>query len=153
MLKKFLYLFIFYSSLFSYELPSINISQNDTKPEIIFFTAQSIIVNDKASFELKWKTINTTKVTLPYLGEMDLSGSVTVTESEFNRDPVTLKAYSDKSEYVDKITLNSNKAIFDKAKPVPKNMSNDTPQFYDSVPRTYGRPYRRYPVGHPLRRY
>ena len=152
-LKKIIYLLLLCISVFSYELPSINISENNTKPEIIFFTAESIVVGEKQSFELKWKTINATKVTMTYLGQMDLSGSIIVTTEEFNKGAVTLKAFSDKSKHIDELTLNSNENMFDETQKVPKNMSNETPQFYDTIPRTYGRPYRRHPGTYPRRRY
>jgi len=151
-MKKVIYLlviFILSFNLFGYELPKIEISDEKSKPEIVFFTAENILVNEKQSYILKWKTLNTTKVTMTYLGDMELSGSTTVTSEEFNHGAITLKAYSNKSKYVDKITLNGNEEVFDETNPVPKNISNKTPAFYDSVPMYYNTPYRRYPRTHP----
>ena len=158
-MKKILYsiwAFILVTNLFSYELPDINISEDNGKPEIIFFTAQSVMVNEKQSYLLKWKTLNATKVTMTYLGEMKLNGDVTVTAQEFNHGAIVLEATSSKSKYSDSVVLNENEEIFDEANPVPKNSVGRSGQFYDTVPNTHMNPYRRvrpgmYPRAYPRR--
>ena len=117
----------------------------------LFFTSESILVNEKLSYILNWKTENATNVNLTYIGKVKLNGSITVTQEEFNKGPVTLTASSTRSKYIDKVTMNSKKEIFDESLPVPKNTTSETPAFYDSIPRTYGLPYRRYPGQLPRR--
>jgi len=145
--------FIFTLSLFAYELPDIKISDSKEKPEVIFFTAESVVVNEKQSYLLKWKTVNATKVTMTYLGEIKLNGSVTVTAEEFNHGAVELTASSDKSKYTDSVVLNENKEAFDRPNPVPKNSSARSQKFYDTVPNTHMNPYRRVRPGFYPRRY
>ena len=145
-MKKFFYLFtlfVFSLSLYAYKLPDITVEKDDGKPEIVLFTAKSVLVNEKLSYILKYKTKNATKVTMTYLGDIKPNGEITLTKEEFHKGAITLSAYSDKSDYVDKLTLNGNEEVFDESNPVPKNISTDTPAFYDSIPRTYRPPYRR----------
>ena len=110
---------------------------------MVFFTAESVVVNKKQSYLLKWKTINATKVTMTYLGDMPLDGNVTVTAEEFQHGAVELKASSNKSKYTDSVVLNENEEAFDEANPVPKNSSGRSREFYDTVPNTHMNPYRR----------
>jgi len=142
-------LLLIYSTLFSYELPSINIvGENSTKPQIIFFTSQSVLVGEKQSVLLKWETENATKVTINKFYEMDLDGNITVTKEEFDKGSVTLEASSDKSKDTDKITLNGKEEIFDEVNPIPRNGRTESPAMYNTIPRRYGLPYRRYPNGY-----
>ena len=151
-MKKFIYLFMslfLVLNLMAYELPDINISDKKGKPEIIFFTAESIVINKKQSYILKWKTLNATKVTMTYLGKMALDGNVTVTSEEFNSGAIVLKATSNKSKYVDSVTINGDKDVFDETNPIPKNSSGRSREFYDTVPNTHMNPYNRRRINHP----
>ena len=160
-MKKVIYavlVLILSTNVFAYKLPDIKIDKpsKDAKPKIVFFTAKSVVVNEKQSYLLKWKTLNATKVTMTYLGEMKLDGNVTVTAEEFNHGAIVLEATSDKSKYSDSVVLNENKEVFDEANPVPKNSSVRGRQFYDTVPNTHMNPYRRvrpgmYPRAYPRR--
>lgn len=53
------------------------------------------------SYELKWKTINATDVNITFIGRVDLSGTLIITDEEYNYGSITLRASSSKSEYVD----------------------------------------------------
>jgi len=125
-----------------YELPKIQLV-SDGRPEIIFFTAQSILVDEKASYILKWKTINATEVKMTFFGKVKLSGTVTVTEDEYNRGPIELKASSKSSEYVDTFVIHNSKD--DTTTPMMyKEEEPTTRQYYNSRPyRGIRRPYQR----------
>jgi len=120
MLKLF---FILFSSLYlnAYELPIVDIS-TDKKPEIVVFKADSILVEEKLSYTLTWKTIYATDVNITFFGKVNTSGSITITEDEYTRGAITLTASSKKSDHVDKRELNNYKK--GKAMPV---FQDDTP--------------------------
>ena len=111
MLKKILIMAIVIlgvNSLNAFEVPKINVGK-DQKPEIVLFSSQSIIVKDKPSYKVTWKTINATDVQITFIGKVDLSGSVTVTEDEYNRGPITLTASCRDSSFSDSKTINKQK--------------------------------------------
>jgi len=132
------------NNLNAYEVPKINVDK-DKKPEIVLFSSQSIIVKDKPSYKIIWKTINATDVQITFLGKVDLSGNITVTEDEYNRGPITLTASSKNSSFSDSKTIN-------------KQKNSDAPQTIFVEPKEddraiYSTPVL-YPVGvrRPLRR-
>lgn len=143
---KLLLLFVFVFSLKAYELPQLELSQKG-KPEIIFFTAQSLLVGDKLSYRLKWQTVHATDVNMTFFGSVALSGSVTVTEDEYNRGEIVLNAWNKKSDYVDSFVINTtNKklpppVVFDKKEKTTQHYYNSMP--YRGVRRPYGYPRRR----------
>ncbi len=148
MLNKTLFLFfiLFHLNYLSaYELPEVELNKNG-KPEIILFSAQSVLVKEKLSYKIKWKTLNATDVQITHLGRVAPSGSVTVTEDEYNRGPITLTASSRNSSLSDSKTINTHKnvdappVVF--AKPKSQNRSMyATPMLH---PRGMRRaPYRR----------
>ncbi len=94
-------------SLYAYELPELKIP-TDNQPEIVVFNTQSILIGEKQSYKIRWKTINATDVNITFIGKIELSGSLTVTEDEYNRGPITLMASSKSSSHIDKATLNKN---------------------------------------------
>ena len=102
------FLFINIAYLSGYELPEVKIN-NKNRPEIVIFTATSLIVKDKPSYEIKWKTTNSTDVQLTFIGKVELSGSITITDDEYNRGPITLTASSRDSTYSDSKTINMRK--------------------------------------------
>ena len=112
--------------LSAYELPKIELNK-EGKPEIILFSAESVLVKEKLSYKIKWTTVNATDVQITHLGRVDLSGSVTVTEDEYNRGPITLTASSRNSSLSDSKTINKHKnadsppVVF--AKPKSENRS------------------------------
>jgi len=102
------FLFAFVVCLDAYELPKVGI--NDNRPEVVVFKAESVVVKDKALYELKWKTINATDVQLTFIGKVKTSGSITITKDEYNRGPITLTASSRESSFSDSKTLNMKKS-------------------------------------------
>ena len=104
------------NTLTAYELPKVNITK-DAKPEIVLFTAKSVFENETKSYVITWKTINATHVQATYLGMIDLSGSVTITEAEYNRGAITLTASSIHNSYSDSKTINENSNMV--VSPVP----------------------------------
>jgi hypothetical protein len=143
---KLLLLFVFILSLKAYELPQLELSK-DGKPEIVFFTVQSIIVGDKLSYRLKWQTVNATDVNMTFFGSVALSGSLTVTKDEYNRGEIVLNAWNKKSDFVDSFVINRvNKdlpppVVFDKTEKTTQQYYNSTP--YRGVRRPYPYPYPR----------
>jgi len=143
MLQKIIMIFISFLCLKAYEVPKIEIAKND-RPEIVLFTAKSVVIDNKKSYEINWKTVNASIVQITYMGKVDLSGSMTVTEDEYNRGAITLTASSSKSSYSDSKTINKQKS----SEPVViiKNTEKETQQYYHTLP-TYNRglrkPYRR----------
>ena len=92
-------------SLNAYELPAVNI-ETTTNPKIILFNAKSVLVNEKLSYVLTWKTDNATKVKLTYIGDVALDGNITITQEEYNAGPITLTASSSKNKHTDTVTIN-----------------------------------------------
>ncbi len=147
MFKKLLFIFFFFILtiyLNAYELPKIEINK-DNRPEIVIFNATSILVKEKLSYKIEWKTINSTDVILTYIGKVKLSGSITITKGEYNRGPITLTASSRDSSFSDTETINMKKSdepqvIFLKSKE-PKVQS----YHYNTMPypTRRHRPYRR----------
>jgi len=137
---KLILFFVFALALKAYELPQLELPKKG-KPEIIFFTAQNILVGEKLSYILKWQTVNATDVNMTFFGSVALSGSVTVTEDEYNRGEIVLNAWSKRSEFIDSFVINTvNKdlpppVVFDKKE-------ETTQQYYNSMPyRGIRRPY------------
>lgn len=138
-------LFILVFSLNAYELPKVELPQNG-KPEIVFFEATSVLVDEKPAYTLRWKTINATDVNITFLGAIELSGSLTITEGEYNHGAITLHAYSKSSKYSDTIIINhQNKdlpppIIFDK----PEEVEQPDQYYYNTMPYRRGiNPYNR----------
>ncbi len=96
---------IYFISLNAYELPEIKLHK-DKRPEIVLFSAKSILVEDKLSYIIEWKTINATDVMITYIGKIDLSGTITITEEEYKRGAITLTASSRTSSFSDSKTIN-----------------------------------------------
>jgi len=144
---KILLLLVFVLSLKAYELPQLELPQKG-KPEIIFFTAESLLVGEKLSYRLKWQTVNATDVNMTFFGSVALSGSVTVTEDEYNRGEIVLNAWNKTSDFVDSFVINRvNKdlpppVVFDKKdKATTQHYYNSMP--YRGVRRAYPYPRRR----------
>jgi len=129
-------------SLNAYEPPKITIEKNN-KPEIITFSAQSIIVKNKPSYKVSWKTINATDVQITYIGKVDSSGSITVTDDEYNRGPITLTASSRDSSFSDSRTINKNK---NSDAPQTKFVEAEEDRSFYSTPALYPRNIRRRPL-------
>ncbi|MDF1883613.1 hypothetical protein JHD49_06650 [Sulfurimonas sp. SAG-AH-194-C21] len=123
-------------SLYAYELPSLKL-ENSSNPEIVFFTQESVLVKEKLSYILKWKTLNTTEVKLTYIGSVSLSGELTITEDEYNMGAITLSASNNTSSKIDKVTINQvNK---DLPPPPVFDKPEESQDYYNSTP------YRNYP--------
>ena len=125
-------------TLYAFELPTVEIKPT-TKPEIIIFKVESIIVNNHPSYKLLWKTKNATKVQINKTKDLKPSGSVVITQGEYNRGEITLKASNKNSEHIATQTINSN-ASQNKSTPMIQENEQDNfsqQQFYN----------RRYPGG------
>jgi hypothetical protein len=134
--------------IFAYEIPKVNLP-NKLKPTITLFSAQSIIVDNAKKYKLTWKTENSTHVQITYLGNVELSGNVIITEKEYLRGPITLTATSTKNSFSDSKTINKfSKADQEAPIIIRKETQNINQEFYSPMPynRRYVRPrrYRRY---------
>lgn len=139
MIFKLILLLLSSYSLMAYELPKVDLSKSN-KPEIVLFSAQSVLVEEKLSYVIKWKTINADSVIITFLGKVDVSGSVTVTEDEYNRGAITLTASSDKSSVVDNQTINKQKDV-DTPVVIFKDAPEEDRAYYNTMP--YRRPFIR----------
>jgi len=134
-------------SLSAYEPPKINLA-NDGKPKIVLFTSENILVNKELSYKISWKTINATHVQISYLGNVDLSGSVTVTEDEYKKGPITLTAISTKNSFTDSKTINKSLQAEREAPIIIReeksNHNTGAPlPYYNNYNRGYRAPLRR----------
>ena len=131
MFQKIIIILISFLYLKAYELPKIEIVKSD-RPEIVLFNARSVVIDNKKNYEIKWKTINATIVQITYIGKVDLSGSIIITEDEYNRGAITLTASSLKSSYSDSKTINKQK----NSEPVVifKNTAEETQHYYQTLP-------------------
>ena len=149
--RNFFYIYIFSfisSDIFAYELPKVDFSQN-SKPTIILFSAQSIVVDNVKKYKLTWKTENTTDVQLTFIGRVEPSGSLIIAEKEYQRGPITLTATSTYSSFSDAKTINKYSAKQDIAPVIIRRESEDMKQQFYTTPLPYGRRiaprrYRRY---------
>jgi hypothetical protein len=124
--------------LTAYEIPEFT-PLVEGKPEIVIFDTQSVVVNKKPSYKIRWKTINATDVNITFIGKVALSGSLTITEDEYNRGAITLTASSKTTTFIDRKTINKNA----KSKVItPVLQGEDSNDFDDStyIPRTFHRP-------------
>ncbi len=134
---KFILALVLSTTLYSYELPSVNVDIGN-KAEIILFSAQSVLVEKKLSYIISWKTINATKVKITYLGEISLSGNMTITEDEYKMGPITLEAINTKNNSSDKQIINQYIEA-DRVAPVMKVKVSDVDYYEGGIPRTYHR--------------
>ena len=123
---------------YAYELPSVKIANTD-EPKIILFNAKSVLVDEKLSYLLTWKTNNATKVTLTYIGDVAVDGNITITQEEYNNGAITLSASSKTSKHIDKHTIN--KVNTD----LPAPIKFDKPQERQTHIRSSQRYYRPHP--------
>jgi len=146
MLLKLLFTSILLFSPFinAYELPKVEVTK-EKKPTITLFTAESIVVDDVKKYKLTWKTENATHVQMTFLGNVKTSGSVVITEKEYQSGPITLTATSTKNSFSDSKTIN--KFIkADKEAPIMirKESDNLHQEFYTSPPIPRRVPYGRH---------
>ena len=124
---------IFITSLYlsAFELPKVEVVIDD-RPEIVVFKSDSILVGEKLSYTITWKTINATDVNITFFGKVETSGSVTVTEDEYNQGVITLMASSKKSSHIDKRVINNYK----KGEPMPvlQDRELDDTGYYNTMP-------------------
>lgn len=130
--------------LAAYELPKIDLSSDDN-PKILTFTATNIMVEEKPSYLLKWKTLNATDVSITFIGKVALSGDLSITEEEYNRGAITLRASSKTSSHIDTKTINDNKNALTDPSMVFTERSDDEQYYYNTMPYRRGmrNPYRR----------
>ncbi|NOQ30083.1 MAG: hypothetical protein GQ570_03060 [Helicobacteraceae bacterium] len=145
MINKLFTTLLFSASLYSYELPNVEIN-TDNRPKIEFFKATSAVVKTKNSYKIEWKTVNATDVQLTFIGKVKMSGSIIITEDEYNRGPITITASSRNNSYSDSKTLNMSKnsdvpiVIFKERKQKVEVHQSYNPMPY---PRRYDNRYRR----------
>ena len=147
MINKFLIILIYTASIFAYQLPKVEIDTNN-RPEVVIFSASSVLVKNKPSYLIRWKTLNATDVQLTFIGRVKPEGELTVTEEEYNRGPITLTASSRGSNFSDSKTINMKKentddpiVIFKEREPKVQTYQNYSPSPYR---RRYNNPRRRY---------
>jgi len=146
MFEKIVFFLLSFIYLSAYELPQMNL-ESSSAPEIILFNATSVIVKNKSSYLLKWKTINASNVKITYIGKVENSGEMTITAEEYNRGPITLKAFGKENSHIDSLTINDLKTNL--PPPIkfskPKREEGFQP-FYEN-PSLYRRSVRRpYPM-------
>lgn len=136
--RKIIFLCIYIPYLYAYELPSISLEANNNA-EIILFSAESVLVDERPSYVIRWKTLNATKVTISYIGEIALSGEGTITAEEYQKGPITLIAFN--ADNGSKDTKIINKHIeAEKDAPVLNFKVTERDYFEGGIPRTYYRP-------------
>lgn len=135
-------------SLYSYEIPKVDFSQS-IKPTVVLFSVESIVVKNVSKYKLSWKTENATHVQITFLGNVGLSGSVTITKQEYQRGPITLTATSIENSFSDSKTINKFLESEKKAPLIIREESKNLNQQFYMSPVPYGRHlaprrYRRY---------
>ena len=149
MFEKIVVLFLSFSSLFAYELPQVNLDSSKA-PKIVLFNATSVIIENKPSYILKWKTVNATNVKLTYIGNVKTSGEITITDKEYNKGPITLKAFSQDNSQVDSVTINNFKSNLPPPIKFAKPKKDEGFQPYYQSPSLYRRVGA--PILHPRQR-
>ena len=147
--QTFLLLFLYLSNVIAYDLPEVNLTNNTQKPEVILFSAESIVKDKQALYRLKWKTINATDVIMTYIGKVKTSGTIDITKDEYNRGAITLTATKQGSSVSDSKTINKQNGVPQEPPVIFQRRENKgTMEAYRGLP--YGRhlPYR-----YPRRRY
>jgi len=91
--------------LFAYELPKVEIPK-EQRPSITLFKAESIVEENAKKYKLIWKTEHATHVQLTFFGNVQPSGSLIITEKEYQQGPITLTATSTKNSFSDSQTIN-----------------------------------------------
>jgi len=135
------YLFLsilFISTLHSMDLPTF--SEPDKKIKILSFYADTEQKEGVLSYIVQWKTVNATTVSITFIGKVDNSGSLIITEDEYNYGPITLTATDEHNVSVTK-TIGNEKAGSPIMNSSPKNSHYRTPTPYRRIP--YRRPINR----------
>jgi hypothetical protein len=121
---------LLHTTTYAYEVPKVDFSEKK-KPTIILFSAESIVVDDVKKYKLLWKTQNTTHVQITFLGNVAVSGSVIITEKEYEHGPITLTATSINNSSTDSKTINKFLKAQREAPVIIKKESKDVnPEFY-----------------------
>jgi len=146
MLRKLLFtsILLFTPFINAYELPKVEVTK-EKKPIITLFKAESIVVDNIKKYKLIWKTENATHVQITFLGNVKPSGSVIITEKEYQSGPITLTATSTKNSFSDAKTINKFIKADREAPVMIRKESDDLHQEYYSSPPLYPHrvPYRR----------
>lgn len=129
-----------YLSVYAYELPTFDL-ENTNKAEIVLFSAESVLVDEKLSYIVRWKSINATNVKVTYFGEIALSGEATITSEEYEQGPITLVAYNTNNDTSDKKTINKYVEA-DRKAPILNIKVQDQEYYGEDIPRRYY--YRRW---------
>lgn len=151
MFRKIIYmLFIFFICIdgYAYDIPKVDFSKEKLRPTIVLFLAESIVVDNTKKYKLSWKTENATHVQITFLGNVKPSGSVIITEKEYQRGAITLTATSINNSFSDSKTINKFSDADREAPIIIRKESDEAePQFYRTMPYRRGvapRRYRRY---------
>ncbi|SFV51787.1 hypothetical protein MNB_SM-4-1536 [hydrothermal vent metagenome] len=118
MYKLFL-IFIFSLELSGYELPKVNLEKS-TKPEIVYFYAKNILIEKSFSYIIKWKTINATDVKLSLIGKVEPVGKIIITEEEYKKGVIVLKAINKYSQCIDTEIIIPNTETYSEPEGIPE---------------------------------
>lgn len=138
MIRKFFIIFFLLINIVylnGYELPEVKVNSTN-RPEIVIFTASSIVLKDKPSYEIRWKTLNSTDVQLTFIGKVKTSGSVIITKEEYDRGPITLTASNRESSHSDSKTINMHKKNDDEPVVIFKSSEPEVEpyHYYNTMP-------------------
>ena len=154
MFKKIIHMLVMFlicMDIYAYEIPKVDLSKEELHPTIVLFRAESIVVDNHKKYKLSWKTKNATHVQITFLGSVKPSGSVIITEKEYQRGPITLTAISTNNSFSDSKTINKfSKADREAPIIIQKESDEVNQQFYRTMPYRRGivprrdRRHRRY---------
>jgi len=133
MLLKTFFLFSLFFIAYSYELPKVKVSKEQS-PIITLFKADSIVIDNVKKYKLTWKTENATHVQITFLGNVKPSDSVIITEQEYQRGPITLTATTTKNSLSDSKTINKFIKADKEAPLIIRKESNDSYNYNTPIP-------------------
>ncbi len=140
---KIVFILLSIISLNAYELPTLELKPKG-KLEIVLFNAKSVLVEEKLSYLVKWKTVNATDVNITYIGKVELAGEIVVTEDEYNRGPITLIASNRVSKDIVKAIINKKVEGLEDPMIFKNEISDEEGEYYyNTRPRMRSRPLPR----------
>lgn len=113
---------LFTLSLNAYDIPKFELSKSD-RAEILIFKARSVLVKNRFSYIIEWKSVNATDVNLSLVGEVEASGEIVISGEEYYSDNITLIASNKDSK--DVRVLHTYKENYSKPKTLPRKEEMD----------------------------
>ena len=101
------------------------------------FYADSTHENEQLMYLLQWKTTYAKEVSITFIGKVDNSGSLLLTEKEYKYGPITLTATDENNQSISK-TINGGQSV----SPIMNSGSNKNSNYRAPIP-TRHYPYRR----------